>query len=934
MSLQKNPSLRELFEAVIALPTAERGRFLDAHCTDPAHRAFVERMLEASTEPVDALPNVPAATLARVLGEPETSQALPPGSRIGPFELVEVLGEGGSSTVFRAARTVDGVRQEVALKLLRRGLYSPDAQRQFRRERQVLSQLRHPGIARLIEGGVTDTGAAYIALDLIDGLPITDYARDHRLDVRRRLLLFLDICGAVDAAHRALIVHRDLKPSNVLVTEEGSVKLLDFGIAKLLDADDDTQTHLPAFTPAYASPEQRSGGMITTATDVYALGVLLGELMTGERLTEASGRTPSSQVSGQHLPGVLPATAHVTRRQLRGDLDNIVLKALDVDPARRYASAGTLADDVERLLDGRPVAAHPRSAWYRTRKFIFRHKSGVAAAAAIVLAAAVTLGVVLSQANKVKQEADRANAERDFLVSVFEAAGADLPRDRRPSVDDIVEQATSRLIAQNGLPDALRADLLLTLAKVAGSIGAYDRALALLNHAEPAIERRYGSNDAAWWDAKALRASILISESRRAEAIALLDPLRAQLFARRDRAGIDALVLLGNALLHQGRIDEGLQLTRHAVAIAQAEANDMPDEFLSSSIDEASQLMDARRFKEGLERADATLVLWHQQGEPLSQRIIDLYENTAVAAEASGDIPRAERAYKQAIALGDRFFDKPNPETAWNTGIYGTFLIAQGRLDEAEPYARRGLEMRRAVFGDADPHTLSAVAGMCKLYLARRDFPAAIDWCTQGVDTCHAHTIDDVICPRLLAIRGRSYALQARFADADRDLHEALDVQRAHTGESTPSYAYILENLAVAQIAEHDFVQALATSERILSINKTAKGGMLQADLGTHFHRAEALFGLERNDEALGEILAIEPTYAKLFPHGASRFDMLALKSRVLARTGQTEVAGETARQALEFAPPQNKTDPGTLDELRRLADTRVAKSSTASDPH
>ena len=242
-----------------------------------------------------------ADAVARAIGETDATPGLAGRARrIGPFELLEVLGEGGTSTVFRAERTIDGVRQIVALKLLRRSFYSQDAQRQFRRERLALSQLRHPGIARLIEGGISETGLAYIALDLVDGVPITDHARNNRLDLRARLKLFLQVCRAVEAAHRALIVHRDLKPSNVLVTADGEVKLLDFGIAKLLDADDETQTHLPAFTPAYAAPEQRSGAPITTATDVYALGVLLGELVTGQRLNDGSGRTPSGQVTRGH----------------------------------------------------------------------------------------------------------------------------------------------------------------------------------------------------------------------------------------------------------------------------------------------------------------------------------------------------------------------------------------------------------------------------------------------------------------------------------------------------------------------------------------------------------------------------------------------------------------------------------------------------------
>src|SRR5262249_37535171 len=211
-----------------------------------------------------------------------------------------------SSTVFRAAREHAGVRQIVALKLLRRGLYSDEAKRQFRRERQALAQLHHPDIAQLIEGGITETGLAFIALELVEGAPITEHARTLELDLPMRLRLFLRVCRAVEAAHRALIVHRDLKPSNVLVTRDGHVKLLDFGIAKLLDADDETQTRLPAFTPAYAAPEQRAGAPVTTATDVYALGVLLGELVTGQRLNDGSGRTPSGHITANTEPPVLP----------------------------------------------------------------------------------------------------------------------------------------------------------------------------------------------------------------------------------------------------------------------------------------------------------------------------------------------------------------------------------------------------------------------------------------------------------------------------------------------------------------------------------------------------------------------------------------------------------------------------------------------------
>lgn len=235
--MEPTTTLREVFEAALGLPAAERARLLAERCPDSAWRAEIERLLVADATEGELLSSGDATSAARTIGDISVVQALPAGSRIGPFELVEVLGEGGSSTVFRAFPQVDGVRQEVAIKLLARGLYTAEAQRQFRREREALARLRHPGIARLIEGGITDAGLAYIALELVDGVPITGYATERRLDLRQRLVLFLMVCRAVETAHRALIVHRDLKPSNVLVTADGHVKLLDFGIAKLLDED-------------------------------------------------------------------------------------------------------------------------------------------------------------------------------------------------------------------------------------------------------------------------------------------------------------------------------------------------------------------------------------------------------------------------------------------------------------------------------------------------------------------------------------------------------------------------------------------------------------------------------------------------------------------------------------------------------------------------
>ncbi|NMW25376.1 serine/threonine protein kinase, partial [Rhodanobacter denitrificans] len=347
----------------------------------------------------------------------------------------------------------------------------------------------HPGIAHLIEGGITDHGLAYIALELVDGQPITRYAREHGLGLHQRLVLFLMVCRAVEMAHRALIVHRDLKPSNVLVTANGNVKLLDFGIAKLLDEDmtGAIRTQHRALTPAYAAPEQFAQQPITTATDVYALGILLDELVTGRRRAGGDTGTPSSRISPASITtayGSAPASVSTMRRKLRGNLDNIVLKATATEPDRRYASAGALAEDIERHLDRQPVQAHPPSRWYRTSKFVARHRGGVAITAMLVVAILTSLSIAVWQAQVARREAQRADAIRDFVVDLLQKTAPDVPASQRPDVPTLVYTAAASLPQELRDQPELHAELLYTLGNVLRDMGDMEHSEALLRDAE------------------------------------------------------------------------------------------------------------------------------------------------------------------------------------------------------------------------------------------------------------------------------------------------------------------------------------------------------------------------------------------------------------------------------------------------------------------
>lgn len=917
--MESDTSLRQLFEQALALDGAEREAFVAAHCPDPERRAELERMLDADTRDEPLLASGDAAHAAQAIGETPASEPLPPGSRIGPFELLEVLGEGGSSTVFHAFREVQGVRQEVALKLLHRGLYSAEARHRFRHELDALARLRHPGIARLIEGGTADGGLAYIAMERVEGVPITRYASRHRLSLASRLALFGRVCRAVEAAHRQLVVHRDLKPSNVLVTDEGEVKLVDFGIARLLDSEDEaTSTWHRALTPAYAAPEQFEGLPVTTATDVYALGVLLGELLTGQRRQAGDTHTPSSRLDLRLVAAMQLPSPQTARRRLRGDLDNIVVKATAAEPERRYGSAGALAEDIERHLEHRPVAAHPPSRWYRASRFVARHRGGVAVGTVFMLAVLASLAVALWQAQVARQQAQRANAVRDFLVSVFESASSDLPRDQRPTPADLVAQAADRLLADRQLSASMRTDLQLSLARVARSVGASAQALALVTAAEPVVDRLHTPEDDLWWQTRILHAALLNDGDRQRDAAAMLAPLRGALSRRKDETGVLGLRTLGDALVHSGKIDAGLALL--AQARAQAARHRLDKAELGAAVDEAEALLDAEHFQRGLARAEATLALWRSQGAHPDPRIINLEEAIALGAEASGDIGRAEKAYRDAIDLGKRFFDKPNPMQAWNVGMYGSFLVAQGRLAEAEPWVTQGLALRREVFGNDDARTLYGIAAMGKLRYAQKRFAEAVHWYSEAVDTCQRLHKHELVCPRVLALRGLARGNLREFTAARSDFDAALKAQAAFSGAHSPQYAYVLAMLMQVQLRQGDFPATLGTADQALNLYGGSSDSMLQENLQTRLIRAEALLGLHRNSEALSELLQIEPAYASHFPTGPARFIMAVQKARALALSGRRHEAADAARNALALAGSTHHANSKWMGELRQIA--------------
>lgn len=438
--------VRPILESALELDSANRPAFLDETCADPSLRHEIESLIAAHEQAGTGVLN--SLQVSNLGFEEEARFRLRPGKRVGPYEILEEVALGGMGAVYRAIRADGQYKQQVALKIVRAELGAELTAARFRNERQILASLDHPNIAKILDGGTTADGLPYFVMECIDGLPITEFCDQHKLSIDARLKIFRAVCSAVHYAHQRLVIHRDLKPSNILVTAEGVPKLLDFGIAKILDPGlvQETMAMTAAglwmMTPEYASPEQLRGEAVTTATDVYSLGLVLYELLTGSAAYNFSSRMPHEiarvvletdpkkpstaiQLKGgiaeqgekaspttEFISGLRGDSPEKLRKRISGDLDNIVMKAIRKEPGGRYASADQLSEDIRRHLDGLPILARKSTVSYRCRKYVLRHKVGVSAVALVFLSLLGGIGLTLRESRIAR--ANQLRAEQRF----------------------------------------------------------------------------------------------------------------------------------------------------------------------------------------------------------------------------------------------------------------------------------------------------------------------------------------------------------------------------------------------------------------------------------------------------------------------------------------------------------------------------------------
>ena len=836
--------IASIFERVLEVAGVERATLLDQLCgSDPLIRREVEEMLAADERAGGLLAErgPGGGWLPGSLEHVRLNSVLAEGVRIGPFRILAQIGAGGMGDVYRAERA-DGVyRQTVAIKVLRPGYRTAELVRRFAVERQALARLVHPGIATILDGGALEDGRPYIVLEHVDGIPITTYAERNGLSLRERLTLFLKVVATVQFAHGRLVVHRDIKPSNILVQADGTPRLLDFGIAKLLDPEGDsslaveTTPDLRLLTPEYAAPEQLRGEAPGTATDVYALGVLLFELLTGARPFPAAGRT-RSELERAILEAPAPAPSSATgttglNRKLGGDLDRIVLMALRKEPDRRYLSAAQLGEDIERFLAGRPVIARPDSAGYRVARFVARNRALVAAGLAVALLLAGFGATATVQARRIARERDRAQRERTaaadvlaILTGLFERADPNKhPGGDTLRVTDLLDEAEREVERLNGDP-ARQAALWSAVGRMRAARGEYARAIGLLTRAFDRRRQLFGPADLE--AARIHHDMALAVFSYRGETAArpMLDSSLAELRHllgeehEEVRAAIaDLLMSTGDSVAAGALLARLLQLERRApskdpIAVANQLDARGAAQFGAGRAGEAAALF------------EASLALLQRQLPPEHPYVRGERRNLAVALRSSGQLARAESLQREAVALEDRLRG-PAAVRGMAREELALTLASMGRADSAELYERDALRLFRSGVAPDHWRIWSAVRNLAFIAAARGRVAqglALLDSAVvlAGVGPDSAEQVGYLAAQRapfLLRLGRVSEAARAvAFAEA-RLGRGSASVSRAHRADV---YRYA----GMVELARGDAARAAARFRAAVALTESGKG--------------------------------------------------------------------------------------------------------------
>jgi eukaryotic-like serine/threonine-protein kinase len=706
--------LQTLFEQALELPPAQRSEFLTrATGADASLRDEVLALLAAHDSSATAL-NRPVDLVALGTSGADASRWL--GQKLGPWRVTRLIGFGGMGTVCEAERADEQFEKRVAIKFLHRHARIPSAVQRFRAERQMLANLDHPNIATLLDGGVTDDGQPYLVMEYIDGQSITGWADTRSLSRRARIELFLQVCAAVEGAHRQLIVHRDLKPGNVLVSQDGRVKLLDFGIAHLLDESAPefvaTRGSQPvSFTPDYAAPEQMQAKPVSTATDVFALGVILYQLLTARLPFER--RTDPLAVAA-------PAS-------LDPDLDAVLARALEADPQRRYATVQALRTDLEHWLHGAPVTAHPDSSAYRLRKFVGRHRAGVAVGALAVMAILTAGGVALWQAQLARSAAADMREWNSFLMDVLRMSNP-FGEGEELTLSAALDRAAGQIDTRFANRPDLSAEIRFGIGSSMVDRYRLDQAEVQLARAFDESVKVFGSDDIRTLRVRDAIAGLRVEQSRYRDA----EQDYRSVIEALERGGLQpdplytlALGNLGNLYLIEERYTEADRV------LQQSQQSDARHQSMDA-MDRAVLLSNLAHAAHGLKNLDAADRYYEQAGTAYAKLFPDgspdfaiLLNNRASLQEERNEPAAALASYQRSLAMRRKVFSSQHPMIVFALSNVARLSITQGDRDAALTAATEAADMADRVYTEPNRFHPSVYATLAATQLAHDDLRSA-----------------------------------------------------------------------------------------------------------------------------------------------------------------------------------------------------------------
>ncbi|MCU0304080.1 MAG: serine/threonine-protein kinase [Thermoanaerobaculales bacterium] len=835
--------LEGLLGAALELPPGDRDGFLDRECAgDGALRRELDELLAVADDAASFFDDL-AGEIADAASL-ELDNAAQPRVAIGPYRTIAAIGHGGMGAVYRAERVDGAFDQQVALKLLHLDMDTPELRARFLAERQLLAGLSHPAIAHLLDGGVTDEGRPYFVMELVEGVPITDYVRDRGLTVEGVLRLVLEVIAAVGYLHRNLVVHRDLKPGNILVDDEGRVKLLDFGIAKLLadrpGADGLTRTGQQLMTPEYAAPEQLAGRPVTTATDVHALGLVLYELLTGERPAgRGSGRelppTPSSVIRSRGAGGPTPGGGRPAPQRIDRDLDAICMMALRPDPEARYPSAEQLGQDIERHLEGRPVRARRGSAGYRAGLFLRRHRGGVAVAgvvAALMVTGLVREATLRADAERARHaaelEAAKAVAVSEFLAELLSSVDPAKAQGETVAVADVLEQASERIASSTEITaqPEVEAAIRRTIGGTYVSLGRYPDARPHLERAA-ALLGWPGSTDE---EATAAAAELGVLYHRLGlfdESETLLGQVlevRVERHGEDHPASLTSLNHLADLYFSQGRLDDVEPLDRRVLEIRRRTLGaDHPDTLRSINA-LAATLHNRGRYAEAAELFSEGLVVRRRTLGERHPDTLMLANNLAAAFLELGRYDEAEGLLREVVGGRLAVLGEAHDQTAMSIHNLGVTLAQLGRYEEAEAELRRAIAVREALPG-SERSVLFSESYLADVLRARgRDEEAGalyLETLRRQREVCG---VDDGDTLKTAGGLAELRVLEGDLEAAEALIGEILEPQVRARGEGHPDTLQTLTCLARIRNRQGRFDEALEVARRAVEAGTVALG--------------------------------------------------------------------------------------------------------------